>query len=390
MKSEKSKRKNAKFKKTLGVIISLAIGIVLGGLSIWTLGFDFIDKTDGIGEFMLSYMGTMLMFFGVFYIDIILHEAGHCVMGLMSGYRFGFFRIENWVLIKYEDGMKFKKFTLPGTGGQCLMIPPAYNDGDFPYKRYYAGGVLVNAITTVSMVIAGILLGIDNYWGKFWIVSAVITGYLVVVNTIPKESNDGALLLQVGKDKEQRKAIWDTLQYAALQQQGVRAEELPHIWEPMTDEELLAGMDKAGTMSKLSARLGYLMDSGDYETAYLLLGKSLDNKKMMSILKQQFKIEKLFLEMILHNRKEEIDTLYDDELKAYIKQTGKTMIGTSRLMYAYYLLVEKNEEKARKEKAKFEKLCENYPFAGDIAAERRLMNLAEEKTLEMKTGVVTV
>ncbi len=389
MKSEKSKRKNAKFKKTLGAIISLVIGIVLGVLSIWTLGFDFIDKTDGIGEFMLSYMGTMLLFFFVFYIDIILHEAGHCVMGLMSGYRFGFFRIGNWVLIKYEDGMRFKKFTLPGTGGQCLMIPPAYNDGDFPYKRYYAGGVLINAITTVAMMVVGVLLGIDNYWGKFWIVSAVITGYLVVVNTIPKESNDGALLLQVGKDKEQRKAIWDTLQYAALQQQGVRAEELPHIWEPMTDEELLAGMDKAGTMSKLSARLGYLMDSGDYETAYLLLGKSLDNKKMMSILKQQFKIEKLFLEMILHNRKEEIDTLYDDELKAYIKQTGKTMISTSRLMYAYHLLVEKDDVKAQKEKTKFEKLCENYPFTGDIAAEKRLLNVAEEKALEMNGGVVT-
>ncbi len=390
MKDEKAKKKNTRFKKMLGAVISLAIGALLAVMSIWTLGFDFIDKTDGIGEFMLFYMGTMLLFFLVFYIDIILHEAGHCVMGLMSGYQFAFFRIGNWVLAKYEDGMKLKKFMLPGTGGQCLMIPPAYNDGNFPYKRYYAGGVLINAVSTVLMMIAGILLGVDNYWGKFWIVSAVITGYLVVVNTIPKESNDGALLLQVGKDKGQRKAIWDTLQYAALQQQGVRAEELPHIWEPMTDEELLAGMDKAGTMSKLTAKLGYLMDSRDYEAAHVLLGKSLENKKMMSILKQQFKVEKLFLEMVLYNRKEEVEKLYDDELKTYIKQTGKTMISTSRLMYAYYLLVEKDEEKAKAENEKFEMLCKNYPYAGDIAAEKRLLNAAEAKALEMKTGVIRV
>ena len=286
--------KNKKRKKVLGTIISLIVGGLVGVLSIWTIGFDFADKM-GLGDFLLGYTGTFLMFCAVLYIDIILHEGGHCIMGLMTGYRFGFFRVGNLMIVKYADGLKLKKYTLPGTGGQCLMIPPAYNDGKFPFKGYYAGGILVNTITMLLLLIVGFALGTENYWGKFMIVSAVVTGYLVVINTIPKESNDGALLFQAGKDAEQRKSIWECLQYAALQQQGARAKDMPHIWEPMTDEELVAGVDKAGTISKLGARLSYLLDLQDYETAYTLLDKSLSNKKMMSILKQQFKIEKLFI-----------------------------------------------------------------------------------------------
>ncbi|MBQ7943904.1 MAG: M50 family metallopeptidase [Lachnospiraceae bacterium] len=382
------KEKNKKVKKNLGTIISLVAGVVLGVLSIWTIGFDFADKT-GVVEFMLGYMGTFLMFFVVLYIDIILHEAGHLVMGLMSGYQFGFFRIGSWMLAKYEDGIKFKKFTLPGTGGQCLMVPPAYNDGNFPYKRYYAGGVLVNAITAIIMLTIGLVLGTENYWGKFMIVSAMITGYLVVENTIPKDSNDGALLFQAETDEEQRKSIWECLQYVALQQQGARAKDMPRIWEPMTDEELVAGVDKAGTISKLGARLSYLLDLQDYETVYTLLDKSLSNKKMMSILKQQFKIEKLFTEILLYNRSEEIEKLYDDELKTYIKQTTKTMIGTARFMYAYYLLVEKNEEKAQREKERFERLCKNHPYAGDMAVEKEMMCAIDAKAQELKANEIT-
>lgn len=377
------KEKNNKLKKSLGVVLLLALGVVLGVLAIWTIGFNFVDSAEDVGEFMLVYMGTFLLFFVVLYIDIILHEGGHLVMGLMSGYQFGSFRVGNWMWARYEDGIKFKKYTLPGTGGQCLMIPPAYNDGDFPYKRYYAGGLLINVITAMVMLVAGLALGVDSYWGRFLISGVVVTGYLVIVNIIPKDSNDGAILFRDCKDVEQRKDMWETLQFAALQQQGARAKDLPHIWEPMTDEELVAGVDKAGTSSKLSAKLGYLLDCQDYEAAYVLLSKSLANKKMMAILKQQYKIEKLFLEILMYNRKSEIEKLYDNELKAYIKQTSKTMIGTARFMYAYYLLVEKDEEKAQKEKMNFEKLCVNYPYAGDMAMEKDLMCAIDAKVKEL-------
>ena len=62
--------KNEKNKKVLGTIISLIVGGLVGVLSIWTIGFDFVDKM-GLGEFLLGYMGTFLMFCAVLYIDII-------------------------------------------------------------------------------------------------------------------------------------------------------------------------------------------------------------------------------------------------------------------------------------------------------------------------------
>ncbi|MBO5413517.1 MAG: hypothetical protein J6A29_04410, partial [Clostridia bacterium] len=55
------------------------------------------------------------------YLHTIIHEAGHLVFGLLSGYKFVSFRIGNIMLIKIKNKLKFKKFSLLGTAGQCLM-----------------------------------------------------------------------------------------------------------------------------------------------------------------------------------------------------------------------------------------------------------------------------
>ena len=49
------------------------------------------------------------------------------------------------------------------------------------------------------------------------------------------------------------------------------------------------------------------------------------------------------------------------------------MITRMRLIYAYYLLIEKDEAKALKEKEAFEKACLRYPDLGEIKNEKALM-----------------
>lgn len=57
------------------------------------------------------------------FIQIIIHEAGHLVFGLLSGYEFVSFRIGSITLAKYDNKYCFKRFHIAGTGGQCLMMP---------------------------------------------------------------------------------------------------------------------------------------------------------------------------------------------------------------------------------------------------------------------------
>lgn len=69
---------------------------------------------------------ALMLFIAVlaFQMQVIVHEGGHLLFGLLCGYRFLSFRIGSLMLIKTGEGFRIRRFTLKGTGGQCLMIPP--------------------------------------------------------------------------------------------------------------------------------------------------------------------------------------------------------------------------------------------------------------------------
>ena len=116
------------------LVIALLIGFLIGiGGSIICIGLfsdmtiaQFVEKLKNIE--VLELIGVMLFsilsaFLGGF-LQIIIHEAGHLVTGLLSGYKFVSFRIFNYTILKTKGKLKIKKFGIAGTGGQCLMTPP--------------------------------------------------------------------------------------------------------------------------------------------------------------------------------------------------------------------------------------------------------------------------
>ena len=58
-----------------------------------------------------------------FWLQAILHEGGHLVCGLLSGYRFLSFRVGSFTLLRQNGRLVLRRFYLPGTGGQCLLEP---------------------------------------------------------------------------------------------------------------------------------------------------------------------------------------------------------------------------------------------------------------------------
>ena len=73
-------------------------------------------------------------------IQIIVHEAGHLVFGLLTGYKFVSFRVFDFKLEKDSNNkFKLRLQHMRGTLGQCLMKPPKYIEGKFRYKLYLAG-----------------------------------------------------------------------------------------------------------------------------------------------------------------------------------------------------------------------------------------------------------
>ena len=71
----------------------------------------------------------------------------------MTGYKFSSFRIGNIMLVKTGGKLKFKKLTIAGTAGQCLMSPPDLKDDKMPVIIYNLGGALLNIISCIIFFI---------------------------------------------------------------------------------------------------------------------------------------------------------------------------------------------------------------------------------------------
>lgn len=380
--NNKEKKKSNKLLKSS---ISLIIGALLGVVIVWAIQLDNI-KEMSFGKYMYIFFGIMLAVIVNMIVNIILHEAGHLVCGLISGYRFVSFRIGSISICKYPDGVQIKRFSIPGTAGQCLMAPPDYRDGKYPYKLYLAGGVVVNLLLTILFVILFFVIGGDSIYGRVMLVFAIVCLYTFLTNAIPMKvngvANDGHDIINLDKNEQHKKEFWQGLDINAKTQMGARMSEVGVDFDAVNDEGLLEKVSSIAVQMQLMYKLNYLLDNKRFEEAYELCKKLVDAKGLLGIYKNETLCDKLFIE-ILAGDTENVEKTYTEELKKYIVLTHKFMIGRMRLMYAYNLLYKKDESEALKEKLLFEKGCGRYPNLGEVAYEKMLMEVIEEKTQEI-------
>ena len=110
-------------------VVGLCVGGLLRGISLQEL---FVEK----GAKILDFAGIMLVFvvllFPVVVLSVTAHEFGHFLFGRISGYEFVSFRVLNWVLLRDDGRWRVKRFSIPGTLGQCLTVPPEKPISDIP------------------------------------------------------------------------------------------------------------------------------------------------------------------------------------------------------------------------------------------------------------------
>lgn len=335
-------------------------------------------------KLMVTFIIHYFLILIVFVFQIIIHEAGHCIAALISGYDFVSFRIFSFMLAKYEDGFKLKRFSVPGTAGQSLMAPPSWKDGKFPYRFYLAGGVILNTISGVFLVLLAIYIGLDQYWGRFSMVSALLAFFSALQNGNPMKingmSNDGYDMKQAARGENNRRVLRDILDFNARLQREELISEIPKSWLRYSDEEMLENLDDKGYLGLLNSKLMFLMDAGELEQAYLLVDLMVQQDHLVSIIRNELLCEKLYLELVLKQRPSEIENLYNSDLKKYINQTKKVLLSKRRVLYAYHKLWTKDESKAVSEKNAFNRLAKKYPILGELLLEKNLME-AVDRTL---------
>ncbi|MDO5134890.1 MAG: hypothetical protein Q4D55_02450 [Eubacteriales bacterium] len=356
------------------------VGVFVGVCTAW-----YLDRA-GLGELPRGQRWLMLAASAVWvcisvYLQIILHEGGHMIGGLLSGYRFSSFRIGSLMWVKEGDKLHFCRLSLAGTGGQCLMLPPDRENGDFPVVLYNLGGSLANLVSALLLFwLAGLTDGI--LLGLFFVICAIMGLGYAFLNGVPFSTglinNDGYNALELSQNAAARRAFWIQLAMVGQTARGIRQRDMPDRWFAMPEEE---EMGSSLVASQAVFRENWLMDKKEFDQARELIDELLSKENGIVDLHRRLLIcDRIFLELLSQKEEGKLKELYSREQKQFMKQM-KSFPTVIRTEYAWASLYERDPEKAKKVLERFEKCSKSYPYPTDVESERELLSLVEEQSL---------
>ena len=372
----------SKKKPSLGKFALIASIMILSFLYGFAMG-KYLDDLVASGSF-LPYLLIIAVFIASVYLQTIVHEAGHLVFGLISGYKFSSFRIFSlmWVRDRDSGKLRIKRFSLAGTGGQCLMAPPDTEDGSFPVILYNLGGSIMNvAFSVLCAVLAVILSGV--YFLPLALFTVAVMGFMfAIMNGIPMQTdmitNDGYNALSLTRDPESRRAFWLQLKINELVSQGARLKDMPDEWFLVPSDEDMKNNHVAAVGVFACNRL---MDEQRFDEADALMSHLLSAPGICisGIYRCLLTCDRVFLECIRDGRKTVADTMLTKEQRKFM-QTMKTYPSVIRVEYAYALLCERDADKAARLLRDFETVAKRYPYESDIESERELIAIAYKRS----------
>lgn len=374
----RKKKKTINIKETL---IKIFLFIILLGVGA-VVGY----KSAQVGIFSQSSILDLVLILSVilvsFSVQIIVHEGGHLICGLLSGYEFVSFRVGSLTFIKEDGKFAIKKFNIRGTGGQCLMQPKAKDYEECPYILYNLGGILMNAIVSILCFIIYVV-GDANRYLDLILISMIGSGICTfIVNGIPMKisgvANDGYNLLSMKKDKFMRYCFYTQLRVNGLMSKGIRIKDMPLLWFEIDKK---SDFSNPLVTAVKCMEANYYHDKLEFDKAKECYEFLLDyDPKIIKLYEYEIKCELVFYEIMENKDEEEIKKLYTKQLRSYVK-SSKCQISKIRLMYAYALMVEKDMDKVKKILDDIEKVKKTYPNKGEIESELAIIRFIDSNNV---------
>ena len=227
----------AKKRKSNGQWISILLYLLIGA-ACGILMVMYLERPDqaekGFSSNILSFVLMFLGMYAAMLIQIILHEAGHLIFGLLTGYRFSSFRIAHLMWVRLDGRIRFRKLNIAGTGGQCLMLPPDLKDGKMPIMLYNFGGAIVNLVTAVVSVGLSFLCPVYSLGWTLLMIFAVIGLAFALINGLPIQmgpvNNDGKNAFDLARSEEATRAFWIQMKANEQISRGIRLKDMPAEW----------------------------------------------------------------------------------------------------------------------------------------------------------------
>lgn len=359
----------------IGVILGLTAAVLFGGKT-WS---EVLAKIAGIdiktvAAFLLWAFTAFVGFIAALLLQITIHEGGHLVAGLLTGYRFLSFRVLSLTLIKKDGHFQLRRYSLGSTGGQCLMAPPQRPPEETDTRWYNLSGVLANILLSTVALLVFVLCDVPSWANIFMIMTIAFGYYMALTNGIPMRiggmNNDGYNLLHLEKNPADKRLLCMMLEANAQIQNGVQPKDLPdEMFATEEDIDWSDGMH-ANWQMIVATRLE---NQQRWEEAYDLLKQGMAEKEHIAkLFVQELGLELVYV-CLVTGRTEEARELYTNELRNYLKRFAKTHSSKARIQYAITLLMDGNREEAQKIKEKLITRRNDFLMQGEVAMDIELV-----------------
>lgn len=365
------KKTFGKILKVLVFIMAIFVGIPIG----FTVGKMLGEGIAG-GRSLLELVLALLI---AYYVNIIVHEGGHLVFGLICGYRFCSFRIGSLMMVRQGGRLNFRSFKLAGTGGQCLMIPPENGESRAQIILYNLGGVIFNILLALICITVGVLIPEIPLLTDLLMFSGFLSVFGAITNGVPMNAggiaNDGMNALHLSKNPDAAEAFRKTLLINAAQTEGERISDMPDEWFTLPEG---ADMQNVHCASLAVFATSKPLDRGDTQTAEQQISDLLNSKYNIIGLHRNLLTCDLICCRLLNGGEVSIKDYMTPELNKLMKAM-RTYPQIIRTRYFITLLIDKNEKDAEIIRSDFDKLTKKFPYTQELDSERALMAKALEK-----------
>lgn len=362
-----------------GLLIGGLIGLVIGGgiavlftettLTEFFHKFYTIDWREGLAVFLVAISATIVSFL----ILLPIHELGHLICGVLTGYKFVSFRIFNLTLIKKSGKFCIKKFAIAGTGGQCLLTPPDLPVGQVPVGWYNFGGLFANIIMLI-IVIPLFFLDLNPFVAEALRIFIAVDAFMLLMNGIPVQvggvGNDAYNMKLLRNNLRSKQAMVNQLRANALIQNGVRPKDMPdHLFDSALDIDYSNALEVTVALMYASR----LIDKMEYEEALKYFEELYEHReKIMPLYVKEIACELAYL-YLRDGKPEKAEALLDKDLRKYIEDYSKTMSSKKRLLCAMALYLDQDEAKALSIYHDLKNREQEYLLAGEVSGDLALI-----------------
>lgn len=189
--------------------VNLLFGIGLGCLwGFFVAGYCLkLAARFSLPFMLLIGLAAFLCLALAFVLQIALHELGHLLFGLLSGYRFAAFRFGPRLMA--ECGLLCR----------CVMAPPEPDEeGYYPITLYSLGGIILNLLSGLFFLWMFFVSGGALLLALFSLSAGILGLGLGLMFSLPVSCSDGYNALWLVDDSEALRAHWLRMQDAASQE----------------------------------------------------------------------------------------------------------------------------------------------------------------------------